>query len=398
MQLGFYLNGVLMACLIVLSMPVLILFVQTVLAFFKNNKKQSTFNYHLLTRPRVGLLIPAHNEEKGIQQTIAALKPQLSADDQLIVIADNCSDQTAKLAEQASAVVIERFNQTNKGKGYALDYGIKHLSSMAPEVLVIVDADCIVAEDFIEKVTKACIAMNRPVQVDYLMEFPGERSIKQKIIEFAWTVKNKVRPTGYKMLGFPCQLMGTGMAFLWEDITKCNIASGNIVEDMQLGLDLAAMRKAPYYLADTNVSSFFPTSDEGVEAQRKRWEHGHIGVILNGLPLAIKALMTANIKLFMQILDLIVPPLALLMMLVLASMVFSGLIYVFYGGILTLLYAVSLFALLSLSIFIAWVGYGKHIVTLKELLYAPFILLMKLPLYLGFIFNRQAEWVRSKRD
>jgi hypothetical protein len=65
--------------------------------------------------------------------------------------------------------------------------------------------------------------------------YSKSNDLKSKVSEFAWCVKNLVRPLGYSNLGCPCQLMGTGMAFKWSTLSKADLANGNIVEDMKLG-------------------------------------------------------------------------------------------------------------------------------------------------------------------
>ena len=99
------------------------------------------------------------------------------------------------------------------GKGYALDFGLKHLAANPPDIVIIIDADCRVSENAIETMAQACAATGRPVQVLDLMTAPEGSPINYRVAEFAWRVKNWVRPLGLSALGLPCQLMGTGMAF-----------------------------------------------------------------------------------------------------------------------------------------------------------------------------------------
>lgn len=62
------------------------------------------------------------------------------------MVADNCTDDTARLASAAGAEVIERHDALLRGKGYALDFGVRHLAQQPPDVVIVVDADCQVAE------------------------------------------------------------------------------------------------------------------------------------------------------------------------------------------------------------------------------------------------------------
>src|SRR5262249_58162412 len=91
-------------------------------------------------RPKVCVIVPEHNESVSIAKTIAAIKPQLTTRDRLVVVADNCSDDTATIAALEGAEVIERHDQERVGKGYALAHGIQFVGrSGAPEVVILVD-------------------------------------------------------------------------------------------------------------------------------------------------------------------------------------------------------------------------------------------------------------------
>lgn len=386
------LNYIILLLTLTLFVPVIIFLIQILASFFAKSGQsiQST-----VVRPSIAILMPAHNEALVIEHPIKAIKPQLNDNDQLIVVADNCTDETASIAATNGATVIERKNKDARGKGYALDYGLINLQSSPPEVVIIIDADCIVGTNAIDLLAKQCITTKRPVQALYLMESQPNPSLKSRIATFAWHVKNKVRPMGFQALGLPCQLMGTGMAFLWHDISKVNLASGHIVEDMKLGTDLARLNKAPIFLQSALVTSIFPPSESATNTQRARWEHGHLSVIVNEAPkLIMSAIRNRNIEMLGMACDLLVPPIALL---TLFCLVVWGLSMLF-GNMFNQILASCLLVSLIAGVLIAWIGYGKEIISFRQLCYAPIYALIKIPLYLKFILNRQVEWVRSKRD
>ena len=162
-----------------------------------------------------------------------------------------------------------------------MDFGLQFLArNNPPDVLIIIDADCQVSPDCLNILARQAQNTNRPVQALYLMHAPENKSLTQAIAEFAWLVKNQVRPLGLKRLGLPCQLMGTGMAFPWAVIDRADLAHGDMVEDMKLGIDLALQGYAPLFCPDTLVSSEFPSSEQVSDKQRTRWEHGHMATIL----------------------------------------------------------------------------------------------------------------------
>jgi len=152
-------------------------------------------------RGTVAVLIPAHDEAKGIVATLNDIKPQLRPTDRLIVVADNCTDDTAAVAASAGAEVTVRSDLTKIGKGYALDWGLTHLASTPPDIVIMIDADCRLAENTIDRLANVCEQAQRPVQALYLMTTSEGSKINHQVAEFAWRVKNWVRPLGLKALG-----------------------------------------------------------------------------------------------------------------------------------------------------------------------------------------------------
>jgi len=373
--------------------PIIILLIQVLAATFSAKSKFELVDS--TARSPVTVLMPAHNESLVIANSIQSVMSQLGEQDQLLVVADNCTDDTAAIARSLSAVVIERNNLQERGKGYALDFGLQHLKNSPPQVVLILDADCVVSANAVQSLVTTCISQRRPMQALYLMHSQPHPSLKERIAEFAWIVKNKVRPLGFKLLGLPCQLMGTGMAFLWEDICKINLASGHIVEDMKLGIDLARLNKAPIFLPEALVTSIFPPTQEAANIQRARWEHGHLSVILNEAPrLFFEAIKHRNGQMFGLACDLIVPPLAILTLLTSCVFILS----LFFYENWVRMFSTSLLIALSVAILLAWSFFGREIISFKQLCYAPIYALVKIPLYIKFFFNRQVDWIRSKRD
>ncbi|MGL5083166.1 MAG: glycosyltransferase family 2 protein [Microcoleaceae cyanobacterium] len=391
-----FLNDILLTLAIALALPVSVLFIECIVAFFARpvdvDQKQSI-------QGKVSVLIPAHNEALQIQQTLEALLPQLPAPEQIVVVADNCTDETAMIARHLGSTVIERNNLEQLGKGYALDYGLEFLANSPPEVVVMVDADCQVQPGAVSRIAQLSQETGRPVQALYLMETPVNPSSKDSISALAFLVKNYVRPEGLRQLGIPCALTGTGMAFPWESLQQISLASGNIVEDMQLGLDLAIAGYPPLFCPDAKVMGILPQQEQAATRQRTRWEHGHLQLILTQAPRLIgAALQQKRWDLLAMALDLSVPPLSLLIMVWLGVTIMAGLATLvgLSGQPLVLLTVEG--GLLLLAIAFAWVKFGRTQIPLQTLLSIPGYILWKIPLYFAFVFKRQQEWVRTDRD
>ncbi len=351
-------------------------------------------------RPSIAILIPAHNEERIISQTLNSISPQLQNNDRLLVVADNCSDDTANIARKFSKHVIERRDETQCGKGYALDFGLQFLAdNEPPEIVIIIDADCKLSETCIDLLAKKAVSENKPVQALYLMEAPENKSLTQAVAEFAWRVKNQVRPLGAMYLELPCQLMGSGMAFPWELLQKVNLAHGNMVEDMKLGIDLAVLGYAPAFCPGAVVTSEFPVSQDITNTQRKRWEHGHLTTIISEVPrLIAAAIKQKDKKLLGMALDLSVPPLSLLGLCLMIAVSLAAVLTVITNNTVPIQILSILISFFMAAVFTAWFKFAREIMTLKDLCGIPFYILRKIPLYFSFLLNRQRDWVKTERD
>jgi cellulose synthase/poly-beta-1,6-N-acetylglucosamine synthase-like glycosyltransferase len=350
-------------------------------------------------RPPIAVLVPAHNESAGLVATLTNIQSQLLAGDRLLVVADNCSDDTATVARTAGAETVERHDPMRRGKGYALDWGVRHLGSDPREIVVVVDADCRLADGAIDVLASSCASTGRPAQAIYLMTAPTNSEINHQAAEFSWRVKNWLRPLGLHALKLPCQLMGTGMAFPWEVIRTADLASSQIVEDLKLGLDLTKAGHPPIFCPSARVTSQFASSAKGAGTQRQRWEQGHLGLIFRSAPrlLAI-ALARRDLNLFAITLDLAVPPLSLLALLVLGVFGIS-LLDAAVGHSMAAL-AISIISLLVFSIatLLAWIKCGRDVVPLGALLLIPAYAFRKIKLYRQLIFDKgDSQWTRTDR-
>ena len=384
---------------LLLAIPVTVLLLQIVAARRAVAHMGAQIDGASSPRPGLAILMPAHDEADGIGAAIAQLLPQLASGDRLLVVADNCSDETARIAASLGAEVVERHDASRRGKGYALDHGVRHLARSPPAVVVIVDADCVVHPGALDRLSAACIATGRPTQALYLMLSPAGAALKTRIAEFAWTVRNRVRPLGCLRLGWPCQLMGTGMAFPWRLIEGASLASGHIVEDMQLGIELAAAGTPPLFCPDALVTSVFPMTTEAIEAQRTRWEHGHLGTIASSVPgMLTRALLERRGSLAAMALDLAVPPLSSLAMLLCVSLVLAAAALVSTGDPAPLLLAVTTGVAFVSAARLAWSAFGRNIVSARDWLAIPGYALSKIPMYAKLYSERQKQWVRTRRD
>ena len=380
-----------------LNIPVAILGLEVVTAI-PLSKRRPVMRHG--PRPRLAVLVPAHNESSGLLPTLGDIQRQLLPGDRLLVVADNCTDDTADVARARGAEVVERHDTTRVGKGYALDKGLQHLSLDPPDIIIIIDADCRIEGGTIEQLALTCATTGRPAQAVNVVTSPTKSLVNHKVAEFAGRVKRWLRPLGLSVLGLPCQLTGTGMAFPFNVLRSADLTSGSITEDLKLGLELSLAGYSPVFCPSARVTSEFPSSVKGTRTQRKRWEQGHIDMILkDALRLVALAIARYNWRLLALTLDFAVPPLSLLGILI-AGMFASTLLAAFFGLSSAPLIVITATLLEFIAaIFLAWLICGRDLLPANSILSLVTYMTGKVGLYIQILSGKaDAQWDRTDRN
>lgn len=346
------------------------------------------------------VVIPAHDEVGTIERTLEAVKTQIGVGGRVLVVADNCRDETAAVSAALGAEVIERQEPALRGKGYALDFAMRHLAARPPEVIVVLDADCIPQDGTILALVSACSATGQPIQARYDMLPPAvAATARERLAAFAWRIKNYVRPLALLRLELPCLLMGTGMAFPWTAFSSAPLKTGHLVEDMVVGLELAATGHYPLFLPSARVVSRTPGSVEGRSSQRARWETGHIQVMTRLAPrFAALALRRGDAKLFAVCLHAAVPPLALFAI-SLFSMTGLSVAAAFATDVwVPALISASALVLTTGSLIYCWYAAGRDVLSASDVALVPAYALGKISLYARALAGHDLSWIRTKRD
>lgn len=374
--------------------PALVLLVECIAALFPLRTSTAT----LAPESRLVVLVPAHDEAASIAGTVEALRAQIRTADRVLVIADNCQDDTAELARHAGAEAIERTDPTHRGKGYAIRYGVESLADDPPDALVVVDADCRLQPGSISTLAGQALALGRPVQAEYTFT-PPVRTPLTMISALALLVRNRVRPRGLRRLGLPCQLTGSGMAFPWALMRDAPELRAHLVEDLLLGLELAVAGVPPFHSVEAQVTSALPGGKDAAIQQRTRWEHGQLGTLISHAPRLLGlGLARSDVRLLALGADLIVPPLALLTVLSILLLCAALAAIAMGAPMWTTGLAIVVPTTIGLGVALAWLRFGRHEVPFRYLLAAPLYVLWKLPLYVSFsLGRRERQWRRTER-
>ncbi len=267
-------------------------------------------------RTRFAVLIPAHDEEQGIDATLASIAACDYPPDRrhVIVIADNCSDRTATRARQAGVEVWERTDPTKRDKGAAVMWAGERLTSTRSEfdAVVMLDADCLVSKNMLAAMDAAFHSGAQAAQVSYLVGNP-EESHASALRFAAFTLMATVRPLGKQAFGLSCGLFGTGMAFTMEQLRREPWRATGFGEDFEYHLRIVDGGGRVEFLPTAWVKSAMPTSFAVSAEQQARWEKGKLVVIRRwGARLMLSGLRQRDFVRMHAGLEQLVPPQSLI--------------------------------------------------------------------------------------
>lgn len=260
---------------------------------------------------RFVFLVPAHNEAFGISETVASLQvvdyPKQSF--RVVVIADNCNDDTAAVARSAGAQVIERTDDIRRSKGFALsDVFPQVLADPWVDAVLVVDADSVVSPNLLAACAGRIAAGEDALQVRYGIRNPDE-SWRTRLLAVAFACFHDVRSTGRESLGLSCGLRGNGMVFTRRALEVAPHRASSLVEDLEYGMDLADAGIRIGYVEGASVLAEMPTNDEGSRSQRDRWERGRAELRPRALAMLGTGLKTGDPLRVDLAVDVLVPPL-----------------------------------------------------------------------------------------
>lgn len=344
------------------------------------------------------VIVPAHNEQAGIGETVRLLQNALPSNWRTLVVADNCTDLTAEIARAAGAETIDRIDEDKRGKGFALARARDHLRSAPPEVVVVIDADCRIDSLSLQHLGASAYGLQSPVQAVNLLTASEHAPPIVQISNFAMLIKNLVRARGLYRIYGALPLFGTGMAFPWATFDNAHLATGDTVEDLTLAVELVERGISVHLDEHARVTSPSAAAADTI-GQRRRWEHGFLRVAARtALPLLARALAKFSKRQLGLALHLCVPPLALLISISVVCLCFAAFAAVAANvrGPVEVLGLALAAALAATSA--AWLREGRNTLSVAALTKAPSYVLSKLPIYMSLFTNYQSHWNRTRRD
>ncbi len=353
-------------------------------------------------RLRFDFVVPSHNEELGIARTVTNLLAIDWPKDKfrVLVVADNCKDATAQKARDAGAIVLERTDLVNKGKGYALHHAfLRSLEDKQADAVVVVDADTLVSKNLLQAFAARLEAGAFAAQAHYGV-LEEKSSWRTRLMSIAFAVFHGVRSLARERLGVSCGLRGNGMCFSHPLIREVPHDAFSVVEDVEYGIRIARAGHRVWYAHEAQVLGEMVSSEKASRSQRRRWEGGRLQLMKQyGLPLLRDGLAKQSLLLLDMAADVLVPPLTWIV-----APAFLGLAIALFDAAeesysWVAVYPFALCCLiLCLYVLRGWMLSKVGARGLLDLAWAPIYMVWKVKLIFFGSSDKKGEWVRTARE
>lgn len=363
---------------------------------------------HRLAPPetRFAILVPAHDEEAGIAQTLASFDAldYPAGMFEVHVVADNCTDETAAIVRGSAWAVHERSAPDDPGKGPALNWLYDRLvdGGVPFDAVAVVDADTTLDTRFLTTMDDA--VRNGAVAAQGHYSVRGAEATPATSFRFAaLACRHHLRPLGRSRLGGSCGLYGNGMVF-----TRAVLAdrrwSGHLVEDAEFQNELLLDGHLVTFVPDASLWAEMPRELEHAVTQNERWERGRLEMARRYVPRLISGFPTARGRRLATadaILDHLVPPLSALAALQVASTCLAGI-----GAVAghrrsrrMLCVNVAGVGVMTFHVVAGLASVGAPASLYVSLLSAPKQILWKLRLWASVLRSRDdVTWTRTRRN
>lgn len=236
---------------------------------------------------KYAVLISARNESAVIGHLLKSIRAQNYPTDLLdiIVVADNCTDNTAEIAREYGAIVFERFNRQKVGKGYALDYAFQKIQSLYGvryyEGYLVFDADNVLDSNYVQEINKVFDAGYRVVTSYRNSKNYGSNWLSAGYA--LWFLRESKYLNGPRMIcKTSCAISGTGFLVSSAIIEKDRGWKYHLLtEDIEFSIDKVAEGELIGYCETAVLYDEQPVNFNVSWTQRMRWTKGFYQVFKN---------------------------------------------------------------------------------------------------------------------
>ena len=229
------------------------------------------------------ILICARNEAAVIGDLLASLRAQTYPRELLTVyvLADNCTDDTARIAREGGAVVYERFNRQQVGKGYALQTLLTHIARDVPagyDGYFVFDADNLLSPDYIEQMNRTFSAGH-----DIITSYRASKNYGDNWISAGYALwflrESRYLNHARSLLGTSCAVSGTGFLFSRAVLEETGPWPFHLLtEDIEFSIHEILQGRKIAFCPDAVLYDEQPTTFRQSWRQRMRWSQGYLQV------------------------------------------------------------------------------------------------------------------------
>jgi len=346
------------------------------------------------------VLIPAHNEELLIGRILRSVRNQDYPEElyDVLVVADNCTDQTVMIARREGFRALERKDSSLAGKGYAIKYGLEYLKNESYDAVFIIDADSIVDEAALRELDRAIQQGARIIQCYNGLANPND-SWFTRLMDVSRTLGNEVLEPAKEIIGLSSHLMGNGMCFVRDVIDGYGWDAFTVGEDWEYYAKLVMKGERIAFVNKARVYHRESIDLEQATSQRLRWSSGRFAIAAKyGMRLFFNGIKSGSIMKMDSAMPLLLPNPSLGISLTIVTFVFtlvipiSGHRQLFVGWL-------GMLIILQLAFFLVGIVYVKNKKKkLTALLFAPVFLIWKSGLDLLSVAGMGRKfWVRTER-
>lgn len=227
------------------------------------------------------MIVAAHNEEAVIADIVESLKnlnyPKELYD--IFVIADNCTDKTARIAKNKGAKVFERFDDRNKGKGFALEWMFKRIFKMERkfDAICVFDADNLVSKNYLIEINDKLLDGFKVVQGYLDSKNPKDTWVTGSYSISFW-LSNRILQLARSNIKLSNQLGGTGFCIETDILEDLGWGATCLTEDLEFTCKLVMNNYKVGWAHDAIVYDEKPLTLKASWYQRRRWMQGYADV------------------------------------------------------------------------------------------------------------------------
>lgn len=346
----------------------------------------------------LGVVIPAHNEEKLIRQTVESVAVSAEACGgaraRIFVVAHNCMDGTAAAARAAGCEVIEANDDGRDGKSAALRAGFAFAQARGCTAFAVIDADSTVSVNFVAAMQDALASGAEALQCRYEQSARADERVSdaRRLRMLAFRGMNVLRGRGRAALGLSSGIFGNGFALRASLLARVPYEARSIAEDLEHHAELVAQGGVVRWVDGARVTAGLAETKAAHESQETRWEAGRLRVAWSAGPRLLRTALRGNLRAGEALLAVLSLPFSLGVVVALVSVALPvgwsreyGLVCLGIGALY-----VAMAAQMGAEPTREWLALGA----------APALALRKLRLVPRIVAQagRRAMWVRTGRE